>query len=366
MIYPTLYKRTSTGKVQTWFAEVSGDSYRTTSGQEDGKKTTTEWTVCMPKNVGRSNELTAEQQAVAEVQAMYAHKEARDYHTTSDNVDVQMRFNPMLAHKWKDRKDKIKGERIFTQPKLDGMRCIATIDGLWSREGKPIVSAPHIHYDLQRHFDANPDLVLDGELYNHDLKDDFNTIISACKKKKNPTAEQLAVSKDLIQYWVYDMPSHSGPFENRSAALQGLLCDEADTAIVTVETIEIQYDQVDEFAGKVIGEGFEGLMVRLNGKYENKRSNNLIKWKEMQDDEFVIVDIMAGTGNRSGMAASVTLQIEPGVLFSAGVIGNFDYCKKLLADKALHIGKKGTVIFQNLTPAGIPRFGKFKCVRDYE
>lgn len=29
--FPTLYKRTSAGKVQIWFAEVDGDRYRTTS-----------------------------------------------------------------------------------------------------------------------------------------------------------------------------------------------------------------------------------------------------------------------------------------------------------------------------------------------
>jgi DNA ligase-1 len=361
---PTLYKRTSTGKVQTWFAEVDGDRYRTTSGQLDGKKTTAAWTVCEAKNVGRSNELSAEQQAIAEVDAMYEHKLARDYHTTPDNVDVQMRFKPMLAHKWKDRATKIAASHVYIQPKLDGMRCIVNKDGMWSREGKPIVAAPHVLESLAPYFYASPDLVLDGELYNHDLKDDFNSIISACKKQ-NPTAEHFETSKQLVEYWVYDMPSHPGNFSARFNHLESLLAT-ADDAIVLVSTTEVPFTDVDDRAVQAISDGYEGLMVRLDGKYENKRSNNLIKWKEMQDAEFEIVEIEQGVGNRAGMAARVILQLRPGKTFSAGVIGNFDYCKQLLADKALHIGKKGTVVFQNLTPDGIPRFGKFKCVRDYE
>jgi ATP-dependent DNA ligase len=129
----TLYKRTSTGKVQTWFAEVDGDRYRTTSGQLDGKKTTTEWTICEAKNVGKVNEIDPAGQAVAEVMAMYEHKLARDYHMTPDNVDVAMRFKPMLAHKWKDRKDKITSEYVYVQPKLDGMRCIVNEAGISRR-----------------------------------------------------------------------------------------------------------------------------------------------------------------------------------------------------------------------------------------
>jgi ATP-dependent DNA ligase len=168
-----------------------------------------------------------------------------------------------------------------------------------------------------------------------------------------------------VQYWVYDIPSHPGNFGERITSLGDILAG-PDNSVVEVDTFRIKLEKVDEFAGQAIEDGYEGLMVRLDGKYENKRSNNLIKWKEMQDAEFEIVDIEQGVGNRAGMAARVILQLRPGKTFSAGVIGNFDYCKQLLADRDQHIGKKGTVIFQNYTPDGVPRFPKFKCVRDYE
>ncbi len=361
--YPTLYKRTSSGKVQIWFMEVHGDSYRSTSGQQDGKKTTTEWTVAKAKNVGRANETTPEQQAIAEVEAEYEKKLARDYHKTADTVDQAMRFKPMLATKWKDRKDKVSGQ-IHMQPKLDGVRCIANKDGLWTREGKPIYGAPHIHEQLQVLFQRTPDLIIDGELYNHDLKDDFNKIVS-CVKKQKPTDEDLQTSKENIQYWVYDLPSHAADFSERTKVLQNMIDVEleADNDIVITTTLETFHDKVDEIAAMWLEAGFEGAMVRTAGAYENKRSNNLIKWKEFQDEEFSIVDIQEGDGNRSGMAARVVMRLSDERTFSAGLIGNVEYCKELLRNRDEVIGKKGTVVFQNYTPDGVPRFPKFKGVR---
>lgn len=364
-VFPTLYKRTSAGKVQIWFAEVDGDSYRTTSGQQDGKKTTTEWTVAKPKNEGRANATTAEQQATLEVEAEYEKKLARDYHMSLDRIDEAMRFKPMLASKWKDRKDKVSGQ-VFMQPKLDGMRCIAKADGLWSREGKPIYGAPHIFEQLEPIFKTYPDLVIDGELYNHDLKDDFNQIVSAAKKQK-PTEEDLVVSRNKLQYWVYDLPSFSGDFDQRTRVLQNILYIGLSSPhmIVITPTLDTFAEDVDKIAAEYIEAGYEGAMVRTAGKYENKRSNTLIKWKEMQDEEFTIVDIQEGDGNRAGMAARVVLGLGDRT-FSAGLIGNVEYCKDLLRNRTKYIGNKGTVVFQNYTPDGVPRFPKFKTVRDYE
>lgn len=359
--YPTLYKRTTTGKVQIWFMEIDGDKYRTTSGQQDGKKVTSEWTVAKPKNVGRANATTAEEQAVAEVEAAYEKQRKSNYHDDINNIDNEMFFKPMLASKWKDRKGKINEPHVHIQPKLDGIRCIAKADGLWSRNGELIVGAPHIYEKLKPLFEKTPDLVLDGELYNHDLKDNFNAIVS-CVKKKKPTAADLKVSEESIQYWVYDLPSHDGHFNERFEALTSIMA-EADNHFVVTDTLLIATSLVDKHASEWIELGYEGAMVRLDGKYEGKRSNSLIKWKEFQDEEFPIVDIVEGDGNRTGMAARVVLSLPNGETFKAGMIGNEEYCRQLLLDKDQHIGKMGTVVFQNYTPDGVPRFPKFKGVR---
>lgn len=359
--HPTLYKRTNTGAVQIWFAEVDGGQYRTTSGQINGKKTSSGWVVCEPKNVGRANATTAEEQAVSEVEALYKKRLEKEYRESIDDIDTQTFFQPMLATKWDDRKDKVSGT-VYMQAKLDGIRCIAKKDGLWTRQGKKIVNARHIEARLEELFENDPELVFDGELYNHQLKDDFNAIVS-CVKKQKPTAAEIADSARMIQYHIYDLPSEDDLFVQRSLALLMLSGSFEGKSLQLVETHEVPVDQVDEMAMKLIEDGYEGAMVRLNALYENKRSSNLIKWKQFRDEEFEIVDVLPGRGHKADKAASILLRMEDGRTFNAGVIGNDEYSAALLLDKDNAIGKKGTVVFFQYTPDNVPRFPKFKGVR---
>jgi cytoskeletal protein CcmA (bactofilin family) len=133
-------------------------------------------------------------------------------------------------------------------------------------------------------------LILDGELYNHAFKDDFNSIISACKKQ-TPTEEEKAKARDVIQYHVYDVPSEDR-FADRIDYLH--ILPFVSEYLHKVETLMIDIDHVDEFAGSFIEDGYEGAMVRLNAPYENKRSKSLIKWKEMTDEEFPIIEVLEG------------------------------------------------------------------------
>lgn len=154
------------------------------------------------------------------------------------------------------------------------------------------------------------------------------------------------------------------PFSQRYGAM--VQNWEHSPSLVLVAASNAAPHEVDDIALKYIEDGYEGAMVRLDAEYENKRSKNLIKWKEMQDEEFPIIDIQEGDGNRAGMAARVILALPDGRTFAAGMIGNVAFCRQFLIEKSLHIGKMGTVVFQNYTPDGVPRFPKFKAVRDYE
>lgn len=359
--YPTLYKRTNTGAVQIWFAVVDGDRYQTTSGQLEGKKTSSGWVICEPKNVGRANATTAEQQAISEVESLYKKRLEKEYRESIDEIDVETFFQPMLATKWEDRKDRVSG-LVFVQPKLDGIRCIAKKDGLWTRQGKKIVAAPHIEAALADLFAADPTLILDGELYNHALKDDFNKIVS-CVKKQKPTAEDLVTSAGLIHYHVYDVPTVAGTFGKRLQFLQCLPKMVNSAVIQVVPTSNAGADEVDVQAMEYIEQGYEGAIVRIDGPYENKRSQYLIKWKQFRDEEFEIIDVLPGRGHKADKAASIVLQLSDGRSFNAGVIGNDEYATQLLLDKDNVIGKSGTVVFFNYTPDGVPRFPKFKGVR---
>jgi len=202
----TLYKRQeSLNKIQEYILEVVDNGYRSTSGYTDGVKTTSEWTYCNGKNHGKSNETSAAEQALLEAHAKWTKKVASGYFADIKSIDTSELFKPMLANKWEDRKDKVTYP-LYSQPKLDGVRCIVKEDGMYTRTGKPIDSAPHIFNALAPLFANDPDLIFDGELYADKYANDFNAIVSLVKKTK-PTAKDLIDSAKVIQYHIYDLPS---------------------------------------------------------------------------------------------------------------------------------------------------------------
>lgn len=348
-----LFKRTSTGATQQWCKEIDGGKYRTLSGQVGGAITTSAWTVCTGKNIGRSNETTPEDQALLEVTADYTKKLSQGgYFTSIEDIDGGDLFKPMLAKSYDDIKP---GFPVASQPKLDGIRCIATARGLFSRTGKPIMSVPHVAADLVDFFDRMPDAILDGELYADKLSQDFNKIMSLVRKA-DPDAAELAESAAIVQYHVYDLPSLNGTFHQRSMVLSQLSTVGPSVVIVKTDVIETQ-ERLDELNGEYVGQGYEGQMIRvLNSKYENKRSNFLLKRKSFVDGEFTIVAIEEGVGNRSGMAGRIIYELGDGRQFGSGVKGSHEYARELLRDEAKYVGGQGTVRFFTPTPGGIPRF----------
>ena len=159
-----------------------------------------------------------EAQVVSEVDASYVKKQHQGkYHANKKHTSKGAQYiECMLADKY-DAKKHNKFPYI-SQPKLDGIRCIVKKDGMWSRNGKRIVSAPHIFYAMESLFKDNPDLIFDGELYADKFANDFNAICSLVKKTK-PTAEDLNASAKQIQYHIYDLPSHPGTFVQRYESL---------------------------------------------------------------------------------------------------------------------------------------------------
>ena len=127
-----------------------------------------------------------------------------------------MTIKPMLAHKYNpDKAD----YPAYIQPKLDGVRCVFTENGAYSRTGKEFKNVDHLKQALKPFFAKNPTAILDGELYNHELKDDFEKIISLVRKTK-PTEEHRQEAAELIQYHVYDIANFAHCYNLISSNLQ--------------------------------------------------------------------------------------------------------------------------------------------------
>lgn len=373
-VYPILFKLSTKNKVQVWNMEQKDEQYRTISGTKDGKKVTTEWSTATSKNIGKANETTAIQQATLEIESQYKKKLAQgNYKESIDDIDEDNYFEPMLAKKYEDHpvtQKMINDGKVYSSVKIDGIRCIITNKGMFSRQGKPIISCPHIFEAVKFLFTASNEkfedskMVIDGELYNHDLKEDFNEIISLTRQSK-PTKDDLEKSAKKIQYHIYDFPmplTYNNRFNNIRTLLK--LDDKfKDTCIKFVEGTKVtSFDHLDELYTQYIQDGYEGQMVRISEKgYENKRTSQLLKRKEFQTEEFEIVSINEGLGNRSGMAGSITYRMKDGRTFDSGIKGGVDHYISLLTNADRYIGGEGTVRFFNYTPANngngnMPRF----------
>lgn len=343
MIYPTLYKRDSKGKVREWRLEVEGPRYRTVAGLQDGKQVTSEWREATP-----ASQDTAEAQAIFEVESLYKKALDRDYFETLAEIDSPRIFEPMLAHTYKEWD----GE-CYSQPKLDGIRCIATAGGLFSREGKIFLSCPHIERALEPLFEKDASRIIDGEFYNHELKEDFNQISSLVRKKK-PTEEDLRLSAEAIQFHIYDQYSEAS-FEDRWADIRAQVEQLGNPYLRIVPTAFCSsLHFLNQVYGQYLLDGYEGQMVRYaNVPYQKKRSKSLLKRKEFKSAEFPVVRKEEGQGNWAGHAKRAIGRLPDGREFGAGIAGNKAFTKELLNQDH----KVMTVKFFDYTPDGVPRFG---------
>ena len=315
----TLYKIDTRGKLREWTCVVDGSSFYAIKGLVGMKLTQDKPTQCVAKNVGRSNETTPEAQADFQAQAKFTKKLDSGYALTEDGAKIKKFYEPMLALNYDDRKKEIweSGKDVYSQPKLDGIRCIVSkVNGeviAKSRKGKVIDAVPHILKSLEGFFKAFPDAVLDGELYNHEYKDNFNKIISLVRKQKPVRLEsqtdasfnkkvvefkeRLEEAKEAIQYWIYDMPklndliAEKVAFSLRWTSLQQHLFNAVGhDCLVQVPTLLTQNsNQLDMCYDSYLGEGYEGQIVRADETYQNKRSKFLLKRKEFQDAEYRVI-----------------------------------------------------------------------------
>ena len=353
----TLYKRDSNGKIREYTIEWTGTGqpmapgYRTVAGIQGGKMVYSEWKLTEGKNIGKINETSPSEQAEKEAIAKWEKKEEKEYFEDIEKVDSYDKFKPMLAHDYTKRPQ----ESGFSQPKLDGIRCIATKKGLFTRAGKAINTCGHIEHDLIEFFKEEPDIILDGELYNHELKADFNKITSLVRKVK-PTPEEAQECHEKVQYHIYDCYDKNNTdhdFDFRCFFIDEDQPDEASLRFVETTWCGSQ-EELDKKYSEYTEAGYEGQMVRNDTPYENKRSKNLLKRKEFITEEFNVVEVLEGQGNWAGYAKHFELELGDGRNFKSGVRGNQETLKALLEqeDKPTWV----TCRYFEKTPDGIPRF----------
>ena len=351
MIYwlPELKAIAKDGKLKFWRVGTDGGEM-TVEHWKDGGKRTQAVRQAKPKNVGRANETSADEQAVLEAQSKQQKQMDKGY--TEGTPEVPML--PMLAHKFTDHKHKINYPALV-QRKLDGVRCMAfKVDGeivLKSRGGKiHPADMNHIKGELTRTMKEGQ--ILDGELFTTELT--FQEIISAVKKQKEIT--------DKLEYWVYDIIDDSSTFQDRCDTYQNMGLSHP---VIAVETIEANSEKdVRTLHDQFVQEGYEGAMARnSDSSYKiGYRSYDLLKVKVFDDDEFEIIGGKQATGEDSG---TVVFQCtcDAGE-FDVRPRGSREQRSEWFDNIDNLIGSQLTVRYQGFSDRGIPRFPVGVGIRD--
>ena len=375
-IFPKLFKINSHGKVSEWeIAIIKNDKiYKivTSHGDADGKKIIHEKDITEGK-VKRS----ILEQAIQDASRKWENKKSKELYT--ENLDTQkLIVRPMLANTFSFDLYESKGRSFkisfpaYIQRKYDGIRCISYLKGgeviIESRKGIPFENFKLLKEELKSILEKlPPNFYFDGELYTNDLE--FEVVSGLIRLH-----EKSATSKDIdminkINYLIYDFVDTDQlnlVYEERYQILSKILNENKLLRCINVETMLIKkLDDIKKYHDIFVKDGYEGIMIRdMKGPYEiNKRSKYLQKYKEFMEEEFKIVGFHEGTSDEKGTVIWDCITND-GKLFAVRPKGTFESRKKIFQEGNSYIGKLLTVIFQEYSTDGVPRFPVGKGIRD--
>ena len=357
---PWLYSKTASGAVNVWQCWAQGANVEVRWGQEGGALQYASYE-CHPKNAGRSNSTTAEEQAVKEAVAKFKKQLKKKYFTTREEALNELNLKPMLAKDFEDRRGTIKYD-VDVQPKLDGVRCLAyKKDGktvLQSRGGDPY-DIPHVAAELED-ADLPEGIVLDGELYVHGVS----------LQALNSWVRRLQPLTYTVGYYVYDtftlwdkdgvMQPRLEPWEVRKVNLCAWFEDNKNGAhfVRQVPTTKAVCEEVvRQTHDYYVRLGYEGAIIRLlHGTYRlGYRSSELLKLKSFQDAEFLIISYTVGKGKFANVPIFRCVTGE-GKEFDVAPKGTDVQRAEMLAKADSLVGKQMTVRFFDWTDDRVPHF----------
>lgn len=347
----TLYSKDSKGKVRVLNLWVKGDILYQSAGLLNGalvehKK------ICKPKNIGKSNETTGEEQAKLMLDAKITEKLKGDYFLTMDEALTTVVILPMLAKEYKKEEKKINwSDPVYAQPKLDGMRCLALVKNgkvkLLSRTNTDIILQHNSMHHLIPELAKLPNGIYDGELYAHGYS--FQENMELIKKYRKGKSE-------LVKLHCYDFTINK-PYSERYKIIKSAYLVNP-LAFELVQTTQVgSFEDIKKIHAESIEKGFEGTIIR-HGKtgYElNHRSSSLLKYKDHIDIVLPIKYIEPADFRPDWGVPVFEWKGAKDNELRAGIRFSHEMRQELLANKEKYIGKVAEVRFFEYSDTGVPR-----------
>lgn len=372
----TIFKKDSKGKLRFLTVEAENGWLTQISGLVGGKSVTYSKEM-KPKNMGRSNETTKEEQADLEMASLITKKLKLDYFSSKEEALESNNVLYMGAKNWEDEKHKIKEEiSLFISRKYDGMRCLAhVVQGksvkLMSRQNTDILEKHKSMMHLIPQLINLPSGVYDGELFNMEIGS-FQEQMKAIKKYRPGVSEK-------IDFNVYDMYHETDPYSERyNTFFINIVNNDCGLNVKIVPQIAFMHkkditvttDYIKNLHDKYISEGYEGAIVRVNPNYYecNKKSSQMLKVKQFFDIAAQIIDIVPQEADPSkGQVVAKTLEsvadVKKGTVFNSGMAVSHKEQAYMMSNKDEYIGKTGEFRFFEATDDGDLRHAHYHGLR---
>jgi DNA ligase 1 len=343
----TIYKRDSKGKVRFLTIKAEEGYVIQESGILGTDSPVVHRSACIGKNIGKTNSTTPEEQAVLEANSKITEKMRQGYFNTIEEASQLGGSDfvlPMLAEDFKKHKKKIVFP-CYAQPKLDGMRALGKgRNTMLSRTGKIVDTITHINLP-----EVLENFHLDGELYQHEVG--FQNLMRRIKKVGPFTKH--------IQYHVYDIVINDKPFHERMELLREIVGERED--IIVVETVLVNNEEeLVSYHQNNLQKGYEGTMVRhgSEGYAVNKRSSQLLKYKDFLDEVYYVEDVVPSESRpeQGVVVCDLGNGMGPKITFNCGMKFSHEAREEILRNKHMYIGTMAEVRFFEFTDGGIPRF----------
>jgi DNA ligase 1 len=274
------------------------------------------------------------------------------YKADEPEPKLDKNFKPMLA----ENLDKVNIDPTgwWVSEKLDGVRSVF-VNGKFISRNNNVFSAPQWFIN-----EMPKGVILDGELYTK--RNDFNNVISIVRKKVPVDSEWKK-----IKYMVFDLVD-SNPFEKRLEKLQNIIGKSKSKHIELIPYFKATgLQDIEKLHKEITSKGAEGLMLRApNSYYKYGRTKELLKMKEFNDDEAIVIGYELGEGKYKNVMGNLKVKWLKGeyknVEFLVG--SGFNDEQRSNYKKLFPIGTIIKIKYFQINKTGKPRFPIFIGIRD--
>jgi DNA ligase-1 len=226
-------------------------------------------------------------------------------------------FDLMLAERYADNAEYIAGKRFILTEKLDGVRSVLVFQGdtpvFYSRQGKSIEGFIELGPQVMN---LPKDYVYDGEmlLLNTEKLPSKDLYRATVKITSNDSEKRGIIFNifDMVKKDEFMAGAGTVPAEERKTLLHKTIAGLSDCPnIREVEMLYVGADtgKIPVFLQKMIDQNKEGLMINTaDGIYECKRTKNLLKVKQFNTADVLVLGLEEGSGQNKGKLGAVLVK----------------------------------------------------------